>query len=113
MEDIHQPLTEASIPQTGLVAQLEPAARKILLSILNHSYFDLVPSMTEEEVRMRRQDMIDNMDHYVLDNQEEIQRVMATSKRTAEIFGNRNRQVQHYPINSEEEEAYDWELAEG
>ena len=115
MEELYQPITEASIPQTGLAAQLEPSAKKMLLSILNHSYFDLVPTMTEEEVRQMRQDMIDNMDAYVIENQQDIQRVMETSRRTAEVFGNRNRQSQvpHFPINTEEdEEAYDWGLVE-
>lgn len=71
--------------------------------------------MTEEEVRQMRQDMIDNMDAYVIENQQDIQRVMETSRRTAEVFGNRNRhsQVPHFPINTEEdEEAYDWGLVE-
>lgn len=115
MEELYQPITEASIPPTGLAAQLEPSAKKMLLSILNHSYFDLVPTMTEEEVRQMRQDMIDNMDAYVIENQQDIQRVMETSRRTAEVFGNRNRhsQVPHFPINTEEdEEAYDWGLVE-
>ena len=73
------------------------SAKKMLLSILNHSYFDLVPSMTEEEVRQMRQDMIDNMDAYVIESQEDIQRAMETSRRTAEVFGSRNLQVPYFP----------------